>query len=162
MGIMEMYGNKLPLLVLLVLLLHRCSLCDRNEPKERSQDTMHQMLSKATTKGTVLFYCSYFFCLVLCFYLPLISVIFLFLPLSFFTFFFFFVSVSRSCVLSLSSPVRDWGRDLPKSESRWATMTDIISPKQITTLRIHSRPPLAPAKLKLCSPCQIESRKINK
>lgn len=29
--------------------------------------------------------------------------------------------------------------------SRWASMTDIISSKQITTFRIHTRPPHAPA-----------------
>lgn len=150
------------IIAIITLLLHVCCLCDRNEPKKQSLGTMHQMLLNATTKGTVLLcvvflYCSSFLCPTLCLYLPLISIFLCHL---------FVLSVTHSCVLSLSSPFCDWEWDLPKSllqlESRWATVTDIISPKQITTLRIHSRPPLAPAKLKLCSPCQIESRKINK
>lgn len=97
-------------------------------------------------------YCITLSCLFHSLYLPLISItIFLF-------HFFFYLSPTPVCSLCLP-PFCDWGRDSPKSESRWATMTDIISPKQITTLRIHSRPPLAPAKPKLCSPCQIESSK---
>ncbi len=99
------------------------------------------------------------FCITLLFF-SLLSTPLVCLPLISITVFFFFLNLSPTGVCSLCLPRSLEGRDfLPQSESRWATMTDIISSEQITTLRIHSRPPLAPAKLKLCSSCQIERKK---
>lgn len=122
--------------MILVFLLwkHVVSPFDRNEPKEQSQDTMHLKLLKDTTKGTTVYY-SLLFCS------------------------FFIYLISLLCFL-MSSLLVDCGQNLPKSVAGgWSTITDIIYPKQIITLWIISRPLLAPAESRLCSPCQIESRK---
>lgn len=81
---------------------------------------MHQMLLKATTKGTMsvcpaLIYESAHHC-------------------TFFSLFLF----NLSCLLRGN-----------KTEANWETVPDIISSKPITAPRIYSRPPLAPARLKL-------------